>query len=215
MIKLDKRLKCLLSEIQGETIADIGCDHGKLAVSAVLGGFAKSTIAVDISAESLAKTSKLADICGVSDRISCRVGDGFMPIKERSVDTAVIAGVGGYEIAEILANCECEVKRFVLCPHQNADKARLALNTLGYSAVKDYIVESNGKFYPIIVAERCAEFMPYKKGELRFGINNPPTQAYEDMLLSRKVALDARFSEHTVKSKGMIEEYQEVKDLLC
>lgn len=215
MIKLDKRLKCLLSEIQGDTIADIGCDHGKLAVSAVLGGFAKSTIAVDISAESLAKTSKLADICGVSEQVSCRVGDGFMPIKERSVDTAVIAGVGGYEIAEILANCECEVKRFVLCPHQNADKARIALNGLGYTAVKDYVVKSGGKFYPIIVGERCAEYKPYDKKNLRFGMNYPPTQDFSDMLLARKVALDARFGEHQIKSKGMIDEYQEVKDLLC
>lgn len=214
MIKLDKRLDCLLNEIIGETFADIGCDHGKLAVSAILSGRTERTIAVDISKDSLAKTKKLADSYGVGEKVSCRVGDGFLPITER-IDTAVIAGMGGYEISSIITNCLCDVKRFVLCPHQNASIARKALNEIGYTAVKDYIVQSGDKFYPIIVAEQCQDFIPFSESEMRFGKNTPPTQDYDTMLSERKKVLDHRFAEHVVTSKGMIEEYEEVRDLLC
>ncbi len=214
MIKLDKRLSCLLQEIDGDVLADIGCDHGKLSVSAVLSGKAKSVIAVDISKESLGKTIKLASEYGVGEKISCRVGDGFSPISE-DVDTAVIAGVGGYEIAAILDGQTYSAKRLVLCPHQNPSEARKALDKHGYTAVKDYIIDCSGKFYPIIVADKQKELIPYKQEELRFGKNIPATREYADMLSARKQALDARFAEHTVTSKCMIEEYEEVKNLLC
>ena len=50
---LDKRLKQILSEINCEALADVGCDHGKLSVAAVITGRAKKAYAIDISEKSL------------------------------------------------------------------------------------------------------------------------------------------------------------------
>ena len=74
MIKLDNRLTALLGEIEGEVLADIGCDHGKLAVASLLEGKCSKVIAGDISAESLKKAVKLAKEYGLEEKIDCKHG---------------------------------------------------------------------------------------------------------------------------------------------
>ena len=64
MIKYDKRIDALIEECCGEVLADIGCDHGYVAVGAVLSGKVKRAVAIDISEKSLEKT-RLAGMGGV------------------------------------------------------------------------------------------------------------------------------------------------------
>ncbi|MGB4033262.1 MAG: tRNA (adenine(22)-N(1))-methyltransferase TrmK, partial [Christensenellales bacterium] len=59
-MRLDNRLNAILNEIKAQRLADIGADHGKLIVSAVLTGRAETGIAVDISPQSLEKAKNLA-----------------------------------------------------------------------------------------------------------------------------------------------------------
>lgn len=207
MIKLDKRLSALLSEIEGEIIADIGCDHGKLSISALLQGKCKKVIAADISASSLEKTVKLAKEYGLSDKVETKVSDGFESI-DNDLDTAIIAGLGGYEIREILSRNIPQIKRLILCPHQNASVARTALNEIGYGAVKDYIVKEGSKFYPIIVAEKGKK--SYLTEELRFGLNYPQCSDYREMLLERKSVLEERFNGKEIPQGEMQAEYREI-----
>ena len=207
MIKLDNRLRALLGEIEGETLADIGCDHGKLAVSALIEGKCNRVIAGDISAESLKKAVKLAKECALEDKIDCRVSDGFNAIKE-DLDTALIAGLGGYEIRDILSREVPNVKRFVLCPHQNVAVARKAINEIGYGAIKDFVVKEGSKFYQIIVAEKGNK--KYEDSELRFGLNFPKSPYYKEMLVARKSVIEERFSGKEIPIGEMQNEYQEI-----
>lgn len=207
MIKLDKRLSSILSEISGKVLADIGCDHGKLLAVALLDGRCLKAIAGDISADSLSKTISLAKELGLEDRIEFRVSNGFEKIGE-NLDTAVIAGLGGYEIRDILSQQLPEIKRLVLCPHQNAMIARRALNQIGYGAIKDYVIKEGRKYYQIIVAEKG--FEAYKSEELRFGKNTPSCDDYYDMLKSRKSVIENRFLGKTIPKGEMEDEYQEI-----
>lgn len=119
---LDKRLSEIVSNLKpGDRVADVGCDHGKVAVAAV-----KITenrvIATDISAPSLKKAVELADRSGVSDMIDFRVGDGVSVLKNGEADTLVVAGMGGIEIAGMIGTLE--FKKYVLCPHSSEEELR-------------------------------------------------------------------------------------------
>ena len=128
MIKYDKRIDALIEECCGEVLADIGCDHGYVAVGAVLSGKVKRAVAIDISEKSLEKTRLLSEQTGVADKVRCLCGNGFAPLDE-DVDVAVIAGMGGVEIISVLEAAGDKLPaRLVLCPHQNAYELRRWLN---------------------------------------------------------------------------------------
>ncbi len=211
MFKLDKRLRALLNEIKGGVIADIGCDHGKLSIAAILERKCDKVIAADISANSLSKAIMLANSYALTDNIEFRVSNGFEKINE-NLDTAIIAGLGGYEIRDILLKSLSSVKRLLLCPHQNAMVARIALMDLDYGASKDFVVKEGDKYYQIIVAEKGVE--KYTDNELRFGKNFPATQDYYSMLIDRKTLLDARFKGRVIPEGEMKDEYQEIERCL-
>ena len=83
--------------LPGESLADIGCDHGLVAKYALENGV-KRVIAADVSEKSLNKAREL-----LSGRQNVRfvVSDGFDSIDER-VEQAVIAGMGGSRIVELI-----------------------------------------------------------------------------------------------------------------
>ena len=207
MIKLDKRLSSILEEIVGDVLGDIGCDHGKLSISAIIKGKCKKVIAVDVSADSLQKTVNLAKEFGVEYSVDCRVSNGFQNVKE-TLDTAVIAGLGGYEINDILSQSIPDIGRLVLCPHQNVSVARMALNKIGYGAIKDYVIKEGRKYYQIIVAEKGLD--SYSKEELRFGKNQPVSNDYIEMLNERKAVIENRFFGKDIPQGEMQDEYQEI-----
>ena len=207
MIKLDKRLTSILEEIEGDLIADIGCDHGKLAAASLIKGKCNKVIAGDVSLGSLSKTIKLAEELGLVEKIDCRLSDGFDAISE-NIDTAIIAGLGGYEIRDILSRPLPNIRRIVLCPHQNVMVARRSINLIGYGAIKDYVVKEGHKYYQIIVAERGCP--AYSKEELRFGKNFPYTNDYFEMLKERKATIETRFDGKSIPSGEMQDEYQEI-----
>lgn len=211
MFKLDKRLRALLNEIEGGLIADIGCDHGKLSIASLVEKKCDRVIAADISANSLSKAVALADNYKLTDKVEFRVSNGFEKIDE-DLDAAIIAGLGGYEIRDILSKKMPSVKRLLLCPHQNAMIARVTLNSLGYGATKDFVVKEGNKYYQIIVAEKDAP--KYILEELRFGKNLPATQDYYAMLMDRKAVLDARFEGKAIPEGEMQDEYQEIERCL-
>ena len=87
---MDGRLECILSHVHAKVLADIGCDHGKVAVYAVLRGLTEKSIAADISEECLKKARALAKEKGAGS-VEFRVGDGMRVLKENEADNVVIA----------------------------------------------------------------------------------------------------------------------------
>lgn len=159
-LKLDSRLSEILSHIKGRSFADIGCDHGKLAVAAVLRKQSDKVIATDISAASLDKTRHLVENLKLSDKIFCRVGDGLSVVDSGEVDTVVIAGLGGDEITKILQDAKAGNKvfnNFVVSPNTHAEKVRKEAVAQGFDFVRDYMIYCDKKFYTVIVLERVSE----------------------------------------------------------
>jgi tRNA (adenine22-N1)-methyltransferase len=189
MSGLTGRLGFLFNEIPDncDTLADIGCDHGKLLVEAVKRGRAKRGFAVDISGASLDKAVKLAAENGVGDRISFFCGDGLKPLPA-VVDCAVIAGIGGIEIIKILREGGGSAKSYILSPHSDEILLRKFMKENGYRAARDFYICDGGKYYPVIFAFHGEN--DYKYEEIYLGKNRPAASAAVKRHEKRKEILE-------------------------
>ena len=184
-MKLSRRLEAVLTEVSGDSCADIGCDHGKLIVSALKREKIRLGYAVDISKSSLEKAERLSREENVSSRLKLLCGDGADKLPEK-VSVAVIAGMGATETVHILSQRDF-AEKYVLSPHQDAQILRRYLKNNGYKVEKDYYIFDK-KYYPIIVAEKGQS--NYTDKEMFFGKNTPETQEYTDFIKKRKIVLD-------------------------
>jgi hypothetical protein len=77
-----------------------------------------------------------------------RLGDGLAPYARGEVDVAVIAGMGGLRIADILS-ADAEKARsfgmYILQPRSAADKLRVRLSALGFE-IRDEALAAEGDF---------------------------------------------------------------------
>ena len=137
-------------------VADIATDHGYLAELLARHDRIKKVYATDISQKCLDKTNDLIARCGLY-KIETKLGDGLNAIDR--ADLVFMAGIGGYEIIKILSNQNITIDNkkkcnlFILQPSKNAVELRAFLFELNVNIIKDFIVKSGGKFYPIIVVD--------------------------------------------------------------
>lgn len=90
-VSLHPRLEAAAA-LLGKTsvLADIGCDHGRFSAAMLQRGIAEKVIASDISAPSLKKAEQLANVCGLSSKMECRISNGFSAYSAGETDKAVI-----------------------------------------------------------------------------------------------------------------------------
>ena len=152
-IRLDERLSYIASLSKGGSVADVGCDHGKLGYYLISTDRTDKIIATDVSAASLQKARELAYEGGVSDRMTTRLGDGLAPIESGEVDEVIVAGMGGDVIRKILLDGYESGKRFgryILSPNTHPEQARRALVEIGQKIEVDDEVECGKKRYVVI-----------------------------------------------------------------
>ena len=157
MINLSERLLTIANMIdKGETVADIGTDHGYLPIYLLLEEISPSAILADISKGSLSKAKENCAeyLCG--QQVSFREGDGLEVLEPGEVDAVVLAGIGGLLTIEILDwNLEksSSYKKFILQPRNNGGALRKYLSAHDFS-VDDYrIVPEGNRFSEIMLVK--------------------------------------------------------------
>ncbi len=167
---LSSRLKAILAMVpKSATVADIGCDHGKIAVELIKTGTAEKVICTDISGASLDKARKLVKAKGLDERVSLRQGDGLSVLDAGEADTAVIAGMGGELIAQILQSGACAAPdRLVLSCNTASGLLRKWLYDNDYRIDDEELVFETRHFYPVMLATK-GEAEPLSDMELEFG----------------------------------------------
>ena len=170
----------------GVTLADVGTDHGKLPVAALLSGRVSAAIAIDVSPQSLAKARALALEEGVQMR--CIVGDGLTPLSEGDADVVVIAGIGAAETVKILQEAPCRFPRYLFVPHKNAPLLRRYLKEQNARIVRDIAVKEGKHFYFVIEADFS---LPWEAHSLYFGTEGEAFEAYRAYRLERLTKLIA------------------------
>ena len=96
MINLGPRLKEIAKSIpQNAALIDVGCDHGLLPVSLLLGGHIRHAVAVDINAAPLDKAKRLAREHSIPPHLFEAIhSDGLSPFFILTQKNIVIAGMG-------------------------------------------------------------------------------------------------------------------------
>ena len=167
-ISLDPRLSAI-AEMLGncDCCADIGSDHGRLGAFLLQNHRCARVCLTDISASSLEKARKLIALLGFEDRTDFFVGDGALAL-EREVDAAVIAGMGGETIAEILENAEGKLDsaRLILQPNVAAPELRSRMNACGWRIIDEQLVRDGRRIYLILAAERGEQRLDEKQTEV-------------------------------------------------
>jgi tRNA (adenine22-N1)-methyltransferase len=170
--RLSKRLKTIadLAPVS-DVIADIGTDHGFLAIYAVESGKAKKVYACDIAKKPLEQARDQINSAGVQERIETLLGPGLKPLSGKKVNGVVIAGMGGYTIKTILENdteLVNDLNFLVLQPQNNSKLLRSWLIENNERIVKERLVLENGFIYQILKAVK-GKSEEYSEIELEYG----------------------------------------------
>jgi tRNA (adenine22-N1)-methyltransferase len=132
--------------------ADIGCDHGYIAKAMLDSGKCEKAIISDISAKCLSKAQELLEVYLCSGKAESVVSDGFDKIG--FCDQALIAGMGGETIMEILAAAPWTKNGehlLLLQPQTKIEELRVWLSEQGYCCVEEKLVLDKEKLYVVLL----------------------------------------------------------------
>ena len=180
MISISDRLKRIAANIEkGETMADIGTDHGFLPLYLYETGRCPRVIMTDISMYSLEKarentrryyeqtSTRFKEKGDHSDNIVFRVGDGISVLDNGEVDAVVMAGIGGNLICDILRDDPEKSRSFskyVLQPRRHPGILRHFLLNNGFNITGESLVRE-GKFICEIITARPEDRTGITTGE--------------------------------------------------
>lgn len=152
-MELSKRLNFIIENIDNTSVlADIGTDHGYIPLYAVQNGLCSKAIAIDINKDPLDKAKLNAILEGAGDELEFRLGSGLKPLENGEVEVAVIAGMGGNLIRDILEDDIEKVSSIgylVLVPAQNPEVLREYLYNNDYEVICEDLCEEEGIYYEL------------------------------------------------------------------
>ena len=168
-----KRLDVLLSLLpRGCRLADIGCDHAYIPISAVKQGKSVFAYASDVRKGPLSRAAKNVAEAGLSDKIVLTLADGLDGAEEYRPDTIVIAGMGGELIADILDRAPFVktdkitlILQSMTCP----DELRKYLLSAGFEIERERLAYEDRHIYQILVCRFKDAAQKYTAAELEVG----------------------------------------------
>ena len=133
---------------EGANVADVGADHGLLEKYLLDNDKVTSVLAIEnkVGPYEILKNS----LIGYDVKLS--LSDGIEKVDE-SIDTVVIAGMGGNLVIDILKTHEEKlnnIKQIVVDAHRDIELVRREITKLGYFIEKEKIVYENNIYYFII-----------------------------------------------------------------
>lgn len=215
------RLEKVLSFIhQTDCLADVGCDHGYLAIMAIEKGVSFVQLIdnkkgpLDSAKINLKHYQKMATVeYSLSSGIS-----NILPI----INTVAICGMGGELISQILLN-DIEkaknVKKIILQPNSKISLLRKFLYDNDFDITNETIVMDNDKIYEIIVASPSDGKVNFNKLDIIFG---PHLRTKKDPLFISKwvkkyeynLEIMENIDNNSLKFEELLEENNYIKEVL-
>lgn len=172
ILNLDKRLETIVNLCdQSNVTADIGCDHGLVTAELILQEKAKRVVSTEISPDCLNKAIMLANKINILPFVSFRECDGFKLItKYDKIDQAVIAGMGGKKIIDIISNRPKKLWNFVLQPMNDVIELRKYLLANKFRFKVDKLIKVDDKYYNVMKVAKGKQKL--SDLEIYFGFTN-------------------------------------------
>ncbi len=185
-MNIPHRLTEIANLVDGKKVADIGTDHGYLPIYLLDKGIIDYAVCSDVKEGPLKNAEKNIKKFGFENKTRLCLADGLCGIKPNEADTAVIAGMGGEMIANILEKgIPAGIDNFVLQPMRNIDVLRKKLHSIGLVITFEKLVKEKGKFYIIICASK----------------GNPVLWPDEEYMVSSFLKDDPLWEEYSKKEK--------------
>lgn len=152
---LSKRLEQVLQMIpRCRTVADVGTDHGYLAVACIETEVAQRVIAIDVNQGPLESAKGFVKERKLEQSIECRLGDGLGATKQGEVDCAVICGMGGELMQHIITVGPELLETYVLQPQSHRRELKQFFVDQGYGIVQEECLLEGNQYYDMWLVQR-------------------------------------------------------------
>ncbi|CAM2847339.1 class I SAM-dependent methyltransferase [Hathewaya histolytica] len=214
-MELSKRLYAIASFIENvDSIVDIGTDHAYIPIYLIKNDICKFAIAGDINIGPIEKAVKNIKREALDGKIATRLGGGFKVISKGEVQCAIIAGMGGDLIKDII---QCDLEKFksldyaVVQPVQNADVFRKYIYEKGFKIIDEQICYEEGKFYEVLkikYAEDIIQVDPiyYEVSKFLLDKRDNTVKEYVEYLIKKYEEIASYIKSDTENSKKRCKE---------
>lgn len=230
-MKLTKRLETALALTPvSRTIADVGTDHGYLAVALVETGKAHRVIAIDVNEGPLQSAQAYVMEKNMMMRVECRLGNGLTVTEKGEIDGAIMCGMGGFLMKDIIEGGPELLSYYVLQPQNGRRELRQWLANAGYGITNERLVYEGRHFYDVWLVEKNQFASSYyadvplasvqwEVGGLAGALGDPLWKAYVSYLITRRQrvlralksgAESAESAQKMVVVAGELEELEEM-----
>lgn len=153
-IVLSRRLQAVAAMVTaGNSVCDVGCDHGFVPIYLVRQGISPRVLAMDVRSGPLSAAKEHIAEHGLDSLIETRLSDGLHNYNIGEAQTLICAGMGGGLMMRILSDSAEKAASFhelILQPQSEIEQFRAGLRGMGYCITDENMIEEDGKFYPMM-----------------------------------------------------------------
>lgn len=153
--ELSDRLRAVCDTvIDAVKVADVGCDHGYVAITLIKEGKAENALCLDVNKGPLEAAKENIIRAGLDEKIETRLSDGLKRVSiDDGVNAVIIAGMGGRLVSDILEAGKDIVKnvsQLILQPQSELFLVREKVRELGFFIKSEKFLKDMGKYYWIM-----------------------------------------------------------------
>ncbi len=173
-MKLSPRLRAIIEMVPPlDCLADIGSDHAYVPIALIQQQRIHRAIASEIASGPLKISQRDIQAAHLQQQITTRLADGLSGLsRQDQVDLAVIAGMGGQLITQILERGQSQlnfISQLILEPNNDEPCVRQWLSQHHWQIKTEQIVQEGRHIYEIIYAQKQANFKPLTSQQVMFG----------------------------------------------
>ena len=158
---LSKRLETIIGMVScGNSVCDVGCDHGYVSIELVKRNISPFALAMDINEGPLERAKAHVREEELENKIKLVLSNGLDGYNKGDAKTLIIAGMGGHLMSDILERNidKCDFEEMILSPQSEIMEFRLFLQSIGCKILDENMVFEDGKYYTIIKTGGCSKF---------------------------------------------------------
>ena len=185
------RLEGIASFVKGNIIIDVGADHGELEVILEHKDNVKKVFAIENKKGPYQNLVNKINELGLK-KVEPIYSDGLSSL-DKSVDTVIIAGMGGINICNILMTAKNNLENvasMILSPHGDYELVRRVVVSLGYRIDDELVVTEAKKTYIIMSFKKANEPVHYTNLEYEYGMSGLSEKTKEVSIMNLKEKTD-------------------------